>query len=178
MPAGGSRMPSSAETVRRKLHYVHQDGPQVFKYAVRKMYEVCQLILDRNGLKPSDLDVFIPHQANRRIIEAAARGLEIPMDRMMVNLDRYGNTSTASIPIATCEAIEQGRLKAGDRTVFVAFGGGLTWGAAVAQWTGPFPSRHKVRPRRYRWLARLRSLLSRLRRHVEGWIWGRGNNGI
>jgi 3-oxoacyl-[acyl-carrier-protein] synthase-3 len=96
------------------------------------------------------------------------------MDRVMVNLDRYGNTSTASIPVATCEAFEQGRVKPGDHIVFVGFGGGLTWGSAVAQWTGPFPSRRRVRHRRYRRLARLRSLFMRLIRVIEGFIWGRG----
>jgi hypothetical protein len=96
------------------------------------------------------------------------------MERVMVNVDRYGNTSTASIPIATCEAIEQGRLKPGDRTVFVGFGAGLTWGATLAQWSGPFPVRRKLRPERVRWLARIRSILARLRRHLEGLIWGRG----
>jgi 3-oxoacyl-[acyl-carrier-protein] synthase-3 len=178
LPGGGSRHPTSLQTINDGLHYIHMNGREVFRFATRVMAQATHEAVAAANLKLDDIHLVIPHQANRRIIEAAARGLEIPMDRMMVNLDRYGNTSTASIPIATCEAIEQGRLKAGDRTVFVAFGGGLTWGAAVAQWTGPFPSRHKVRPRRYRWLARLRSLLSRLRRHVEGWIWGRGNNGI
>jgi 3-oxoacyl-[acyl-carrier-protein] synthase-3 len=121
-----------------------------------------------------DIQLLIPHQANLRIIEAAVNRLEIPMDRVMVNLERYGNTSTASIPIATCEAFEQGRIKPGDRVVFVAFGGWLTWGSLVAQWSGPFPSVRKVRPRRYRRLVRLRSRASRLRRRVEGLFWGRG----
>ncbi len=92
----------------------------------------------------------------------------------MVNLDRYGNTSTASIPVATCEAFEQGRIKPGDHIVFVGFGAGLTWGSAVAQWTGPFPSRVRVKQRRYRRAARLRSTVLRLIRYIEGLIWGRG----
>ena len=92
----------------------------------------------------------------------------------MVNLERYGNTSTASIPIATVEALEQGRLNPGDKTVMVAFGGGLTWGAALVEWTGPLPYQRKVSTRQVRWTARIRSVLARLRRRIEGFIWGRG----
>ena len=102
----------------------------------------------------------IPHQANIRIIAAAARGLKMSMDRFVVNLDRYGNTSTASIPIAAVEAIQDNRLQPGDKVVFVGFGAGLTWGALAAEWTGPLPSERKVYPGRYRWLARIRSILA------------------
>jgi 3-oxoacyl-[acyl-carrier-protein] synthase-3 len=134
MPAGGSRMPSSVETVQRRLHYVHQDGPQVFKYAVRKMYEVCQAILDRNGLKPSDLDVFIPHQANRRIIEATAERLGLDPDKVLINIDRFGNTTAATIPLATADAIAQGKLRNGSLVLYAAAGAGYTVGASLVRW--------------------------------------------
>jgi 3-oxoacyl-[acyl-carrier-protein] synthase-3 len=122
-----------------------------------------------------ELNWVIPHQANIRIIEAAARGLKLPLERFVVNLERYGNTSTASIPIATVEAAEDGRLQPGDKVVFVGFGAGLTWGALAAEWTGPLPSEKKVYPRRYRLWARIRSFLRRVVRFIEGLIWGRGS---
>jgi 3-hydroxy-3-methylglutaryl CoA synthase len=115
----------------------------------------------------------VPHQANQRIIEAAARGLDLPMERCQVNLERYGNTSTASIPIAACEAAKEGRLKRGDKVVFVGFGAGLTWGALAMEWSGPIIERRKLSPTRFAWWARLRSAIRRLVRHIEGWIWGR-----
>jgi 3-oxoacyl-[acyl-carrier-protein] synthase-3 len=134
MPAGGSRLPSSVETVERKLHYVHQEGAQVFKYAVRKMHEVCQAILDRNGLKPSDVTVFIPHQANRRIIEATAERLGLGCDKVLINIDRYGNTTAATIPLATADAIQQGRLRKGSLVLYAAAGAGYTVGASLVRW--------------------------------------------
>jgi 3-oxoacyl-[acyl-carrier-protein] synthase-3 len=129
--------------------------------------------VEKAHLKIDDINLVIPHQANQRIIEAAARNLNIPMERVVVNVDRYGNTSTASIPIATVEAINEGRLHPGDRVVFVGFGAGLTWGAAVALWNGPVAGKRKVRPVSYRIWARIRSFLRRFVRHVEGLIWGR-----
>ncbi|MBI4458434.1 MAG: ketoacyl-ACP synthase III [Acidobacteria bacterium] len=135
MPAGGSRMPPSAETVEKKLHYVHQDGPQVFKYAVRKMYEISQAILDRNSLSVSDIDVFIPHQANRRIIEATAERLGLSCDKVLINIDRYGNTTAATLPLATADAIRQGKLKKGGLALYAAVGAGYTAGAALVRWT-------------------------------------------
>lgn len=134
MPAGGSRLPASLETVRQKLHYVHQDGAQVFKYAVRKMYEVCQAILDRNGLGPGDVDVFIPHQANQRIIDATAERLGLGCDKVMINIDRYGNTTAATIPLATADAIAQGKLRKGDLVLYAAAGAGYTVGAGLVRW--------------------------------------------
>ncbi len=134
MPAGGSRMPSSVETVRGKLHYVHQDGPQVFKFAVRKMYEVCEAILKRNSLTAADVDVFIPHQANRRIIEATAERLGMSCDKVIINIDRYGNTTAATIPLATADAICQGKLKKGSLALYAAAGAGYTVGAALVRW--------------------------------------------
>jgi len=173
LPAGGSRMPTSAATVAEGLHYVQMNGREVFRFATRVMAQATLEAVSKAQLKIEDIALIIPHQANQRIIEAAARGLNISMDRVMVNVDRYGNTSTASIPIATCEAFEQGRIHPGDKIVFVGFGAGLTWGAAVVLWSGPFPVRRKVRPASYRAWARIRSILLRLVRHIEGLIWGR-----
>jgi 3-oxoacyl-[acyl-carrier-protein] synthase-3 len=134
MPAGGSRMPSTVETVQNKLHYVHQEGQQVFKFAVRKMYETCEALLKRNNLTPADLDIFIPHQANRRIIEATSERLGLSLDKVMVNIDRYGNTTAATIPLATSDAISQGRLKKGDLVLYAAVGAGYTVGATLVRW--------------------------------------------
>ena len=134
MPAGGSRMPSTVETVKKNLHYVHQDGGQVFKYAIRKMSETCISILERNSLSVSDLDIFISHQANRRIIEAASDRLGIDPDKVLINIDRYGNTTAATIPLATADAIQQGKLKKGDLVLYAAAGAGYTVGAALLRW--------------------------------------------
>jgi 3-oxoacyl-[acyl-carrier-protein] synthase-3 len=134
MPAGGSRMPASCDTVTKRLHYVHQDGGQVFKYAVRKMYEVSRELLDRNGLKPDDLKVLVPHQANRRIICAAAERLGLDLDKVVINIDRYGNTTAATIPLATRDAIDQGRIKKGDLVLMAAVGAGYTVGASLWRW--------------------------------------------
>jgi 3-oxoacyl-[acyl-carrier-protein] synthase-3 len=134
MPAGGSRIPASAETVEKKMHYVHQDGAQVFKYAVLKMYEVCTALLARNGLTAGDLDLLIPHQANRRIIQATAERLGLPMEKVMVNIGQYGNTTAGTIPLATRDAIAQGRLRKGDLVMFAAVGAGYTVGASLWRW--------------------------------------------
>jgi 3-oxoacyl-[acyl-carrier-protein] synthase-3 len=134
MPAGGSRMPASVDTVHRRLHYVHQDGAQVFKYAVRKMYSVCQELLGRNGLSAKDISLMIPHQANRRIITATADRLGLACDRVVINIDRYGNTTGGTIPLATRDAIEGGRLHKGDLVLFTAVGAGYTVGASLWRW--------------------------------------------
>ena len=134
MPAGGSRLPASCETVTRRLHYVHQDGPQVFKYAVRKMYEASRDLLQRNGFKPQDVRLMIPHQANRRIITAAADRLGLRDDQVIINIDRYGNTTAGTIPLATQDAIAQGRLKRGDLVLMAAVGAGYTVGASLWRW--------------------------------------------
>jgi 3-oxoacyl-[acyl-carrier-protein] synthase-3 len=173
VPAGGSRLPTSFDTLRDGLHYIHMDGREVFRFATRVMAQATQDAVESAHLTLDDIQVFIPHQANQRIIEAAVRSLKISMDRWVINLDRYGNTSTASIPIATCEAVQQGRLKPGDKVVFVGFGAGLTWGATVAEWSGPFPGIRKVWPARYRFYARLRSIVLRLLRRIDAMIWGR-----
>jgi 3-oxoacyl-[acyl-carrier-protein] synthase-3 len=172
LPGGGSRHPASMQTLYDGLHYIQMDGRAVFRFATRVMVEATQQAIQAVHLTMEDIQLLIPHQANQRIIAAAARGLNFPMEKVMVNLDRYGNTSTASIPIATVEAFEQGRLKPGDKTVMVAFGSGLTWGAALVQWSGPLPYQRKVSPRKVRWFARSRSIFARLRRRIEGVLWG------
>jgi len=134
MPAGGSRLPASAETVEKRLHYVRQEGQQVFKYAVRKMYEACDELLKRNGFTAADVGVLIPHQANRRIITAAAERLGLNPEQVLINIDRYGNTTAATIPLATRDAIDRGSLKKGDLVLFAAVGAGYTVGASLWRW--------------------------------------------
>jgi 3-oxoacyl-[acyl-carrier-protein] synthase-3 len=134
MPAGGSRMPASHETVDKRLHYVKQDGGQVFKYAVRKMYESCRDLLQRNGLIGEDVAIMIPHQANIRIINAAGERLGIAPEKILIDIDRYGNTTSGTIPLATRDAILQGRLKKGDLVLFAAVGAGYTVGASLWRW--------------------------------------------
>jgi len=133
-PAGGSRMPATAETVANHMHFVKQDGQQVFKYAVRRMEECARALLDRNGLTIADIGVMIPHQANRRIIAAAAERLGINCDRVMINIDQYGNTTGATIPLATRDALQCGKLKKGDLVLFAAVGAGYTVGANLWRW--------------------------------------------
>jgi 3-oxoacyl-[acyl-carrier-protein] synthase-3 len=174
VPAGGSRHPATEATIKSGEHFIHMDGREVFRFATRVMAQATRETLEAAGLTLQDVQWIIPHQANYRIIESAARGLKIPMDQFVVNVDRYGNTSTASIPIATCEAIENGQVKAGDKIVFVGFGAGLTWGALTAEWSGPLPVETRISPIKYRVLGRLRSILLRLLRFIEGLIWGRG----
>jgi 3-oxoacyl-[acyl-carrier-protein] synthase-3 len=134
MPAGGSLQPPSHETVEKRLHTIHMRGNDVFKYAVRAMESVALEALEMAGRKPEDLSLLIPHQANYRIIDATARRLGLPMEKVFVNLDRYGNTSAASIPLALDEAYRSGRIRPGDLVEMVTFGGGFTWAAAVVQW--------------------------------------------
>jgi 3-oxoacyl-[acyl-carrier-protein] synthase-3 len=173
LPAGGSLKPASAETVQNHEHTIHMNGREVFRFASRVIVQATKDVVAAADMKIGDIQLVIPHQANLRIIEAAMRGLEIPMEQCFIDIERYGNTSTASIPIATCEAIQQGRLQYGDTTVFVGFGAGLTWGAALVKWTGPFlPHRHIYPPSYQLWVS-IRSRLLRLLRRIEGWIWGR-----
>jgi len=134
MPGGGSLHPSSKETVANKMHYVHQDGQQVFKFAVRKQAELCLKLLERNGLKGSDIDVFIPHQANLRIINATAERLGLRDGNVIINIDRYGNTTAATIPLAMNTAIEQGKLKKGSLVMLASVGAGFTVGATLLRW--------------------------------------------
>ena len=133
VPAGGSRAPLDGEPGTRE-HYIHMNGKETFKYAVTKMVESTSTALERANLTTADLALMIPHQANKRIIDSAAKYLGLEPDKVVVNIDEYGNTSAASIPIALFETIESGRLKKGDVVVFVAFGGGLSWGAVTWRW--------------------------------------------
>ena len=175
LPAGGSHYPASEKTVHEGKHYIKMDGKEVYRFATRVMGRAAKEALDLAGLTTSDVRWIIPHQANYRIIETAAKYLKMPLDRFIINVDRYGNTSTASIPIATVEAVEKGLVKPGDKIVLVGFGAGLTWGALTAEWTGPLPVEHKVHPERYRVWARVRSFFNRLIRLIEGVIWGRNS---
>jgi 3-oxoacyl-[acyl-carrier-protein] synthase-3 len=134
MPAGGSRQPATAETVRDRLHYVKQQGQQVYKYAVRKMYETCRDLLDQHGLSAQDVKVMIPHQANRRIITSAAERLGLNPEQVVINIDRYGNTTAATIPLATRDAVQSGKLHKGDVVIFAAVGAGFTVGANLWRW--------------------------------------------
>ena len=134
MPGGGSLNPSTKETVEKKMHYVHQDGQQVFKFAVRKQTELCLKLLERNGLKGSDIDVFIPHQANLRIISATADRLGLRPEAVIVNIDRFGNTTAGTIPLAMSTAIEEGKLKKGSLVMLASVGAGFTIGATLLRW--------------------------------------------
>lgn len=134
IPAGGSRKPTTEETVRAREHFIRMNGNEIFKFAVRVMEEAVATALDRAGLTKEDVKLIVPHQANIRIIDAAAKRLGIPADRWGINIREYGNTSAASIPIALNEAFEHGRVQHGDVVVLVGFGGGLTWGASVVRW--------------------------------------------
>ncbi len=136
IPGGGAAHPATAETIAQNLHFMTMQGRDVFKYAVRAMGDSSAKVIADAGLVPDEIALVIPHQANLRIIEATAKRLELPMERFYVNIDRYGNTSAASIPIALCEAEAEGRLRPGDSVVLTAFGGGLTWASAVVKW-GP-----------------------------------------
>jgi 3-oxoacyl-[acyl-carrier-protein] synthase-3 len=131
LPAGGSRMPATAETVARGDHFIKMKGDGVFKYAVRAMEDAALHALEEANLTVGDVDILIPHQANIRIIDAVQSRLKIPAEKVVVNLDRFGNTSTATIPIAFDETVRSGRVKRGDLVLFVAFGGGLTWGSIL-----------------------------------------------
>jgi 3-oxoacyl-[acyl-carrier-protein] synthase-3 len=142
VPAGGSRAPATAGTVESRSHFIRMRGKELFKVAVRSMEESLRSTLEASDLAAADLDLVIPHQANLRIIDALRERLDMPEGKVIVNIDRYGNTSSASIPISLDEVVREGRVKRGDHLGFVAFGGGATWGAAVMQWTEPA----RVRP--------------------------------
>jgi len=134
MPAGGSLNPPSRETVEKKMHYVHQDGRQVFKYAVRRMVEVPEMLLGRNGLTTADLKLLVPHQANERIIRATADRLGLDDSRVVLNISRYGNTTAGTIPLALVDALEEGRLKKNDLILLLAVGAGYTTGSMLLRW--------------------------------------------
>ena len=160
LPAGGSRMPASHQTVAEGLHFIQMKGREVFRFAVRILPTATRQVLEKAGLSLEELDLLIPHQANQRIVEAAARTLDLPSEVVFSNLERYGNTSAASIPIALSEPAEEGCIQPGDLVVCVGFGAGLTWGAAAIRWTRPQPA---PASRWQRFLNRLRYLLAALR---------------
>ena len=136
MPGGGSLRPASHETVDRRMHAIRQEGPAVFKYAVKKFSEVSLQLLERNRVKPADLDLFVPHQANLRIIDAVGERLGLPEDKIVKNIHEYGNTTAATIPLALGTALDQGRLRAGDLVLLAAVGAGLTVGTVLVRWSG------------------------------------------
>lgn len=172
LPAGGSAQPASAQSVEERQHYIHMQGRQVFRFATRIMPEASRQVLDQAGLSVDDVTLFVPHQANDRILQMAARGLGVPETRMFSNLAQYGNTSSASIPIALCEAIQQGLIQNDDLVVCVGFGAGLTWAAAAIRWSLPLPVPAPSRRTtvalwvRFRW-ARIRSRWRRFWRKVD-----------
>jgi 3-oxoacyl-[acyl-carrier-protein] synthase-3 len=135
LPAGGAKSPPSRETIARGEHYIRMEGRETYRFATRTLASTALASIRQAGLEPDDIALFIPHQANIRIIEAVAKGLGLPMEKMFVNLDRYGNTSAASVPIALAEAVNSGRVAVGDNICIVAFGAGFTSGAATIQWT-------------------------------------------
>jgi 3-oxoacyl-[acyl-carrier-protein] synthase-3 len=135
LPSGGARSPVSGQTLARGEHYVRMEGRETYRYATKTLASSALTAIERAGWQPDEIDLFIPHQANVRIIESVAKGLGLPMDKMFVNVDRYGNTSAASVGIALAEAVNTGRIKVGDKVVLVAFGAGLTSGAIALEWT-------------------------------------------
>jgi 3-oxoacyl-[acyl-carrier-protein] synthase-3 len=182
VPAGGSRLPASQETVLNRLHYIKMNGREVFRFATRVMEQASREVCNEVGLTLDDIDLFIPHQANDRIIQAAAKALKVPSERFFVNLEHYGNTSAASIPVALCEAIEKGNVKPGDNILMVGFGAGLTWGATVVRWGVPLPVEAPYWWRRlwhlvyYRW-AGLRSIVLRVWRQLEALLFDHNGDG-
>lgn len=134
IPGGGSKHPATIESVQERLHYIRFKGREVFKLAINTITNLVIETAQRNGFAVQDIDLIIPHQSNLRIIEATMERLKLPMEKAFVNIDKYGNTSSASVPIAIDEAQQEGRLKKGDLVMLVAFGGGLTWGSCVVRW--------------------------------------------
>ena len=175
IPAGGSKLPASRYTVDNRLHYIQMNGREVYRFATRIMGKVAKEACEKAGVGLDEIDLFIPHQANIRIIQSASKYLGISDDKVFTNLHKYGNTSTASIPLALCEAIEEDRVQANDRIVMVGFGGGLSWGASVVKWGVPMPYKRRtwwyrmIRWFVYRW-ARVQSAYRKTRRQVEGMV--------
>src|SRR5512135_2309011 len=144
VPAGGSKLPTSAETVLRNQHFIQMDGSEVFRFGTRVVDRATREVVEQAGLTLDDIELFVPHQANLRIIRAGARALGVDESRIFVNLDKYGNTSSASIPLALCEAVECGRVRPGDHLVLIGFGAGLAWAAAAVQWGPPEPRKRTL----------------------------------
>jgi len=175
LPAGGSKHPASHRTVAEGQHHLKMKGREVFRFAVRAMPTATREVLGQAGLEVSDLNLIIPHQANQRIIEASIRALKVKPEIVFSNLERYGNTSAASIPIALCEAAEQGRIKRDDLVVCVGFGAGLTWGAAAIRWSAPLPPEPPSRWERARYQLRYRyAALRSLVRRILRWLFSLG----
>ena len=171
VPAGGSKHPAGPETVLSKMHTIKMNGREVYRFATRVMASASKQAAELAGWPLDQIDLFIPHQANVRIIDSAARALKLPPEKVFVNLERYGNTSAASIPIAMCEAIDAGKIKPGDHLVMVGFGAGLTWASCAIQWSAPKPGamappRAAVSRLRYGWSG-IKSIGSRLSRRVD-----------
>ncbi len=174
VPAGGSKHPAGPETVLSKMHTIKMNGREVYRFATRVMASASKQVTEMAGWSLDQIDLFIPHQANVRIIDSAAKTLKLPRDKVFVNLERYGNTSAASIPIAVCEAIECGKIQAGDRLVMVGFGAGLTWASCAIQWSAPKPGaiappRAAVSRLRYGWSG-FKSIGWRLLRRIDATV--------
>lgn len=180
LPAGGSRIPTSHQSVEQGLHFVQMQGREVFRFAVKEIPSATCEVLEKAGLSIDDLSLLIPHQANQRIIDAATQFLDLSPDTVYKNLEKYGNTSAASIPIALSEAAEEGFIQSGDVVVCVGFGAGLTWGATAIRWTRPHPVPapfwQRIRHQLYYFFARLRSRLRRLRRRLTALLSRNGFN--
>jgi len=177
VPAGGSAIPASYDSLRDNLHTITMNGREVFRFATRVMADACREVVSEAGMTMDDIDFIVPHQANVRIIEAAARNLNLPLDMFIMNMERYGNTSAASIPLALCEAVTDNRIKPYNNLIFVAFGGGLTWGATLVTWgveknSSPNHIWLKLRRQTLYRVARIRSAIRRGTRTIEGAIWG------
>ncbi len=171
VPGGGSKHPPGPESVLSRMHYIKMNGREVYRFATRVMASASRQAAERAGWPLEEIDLFIPHQANVRIIDSAARALKLPTEKVFVNLERYGNTSAASIPIALCEAIDAGKVKPGDHLVMVGFGAGLTWASCAVQWSAPRPGapappRAAVSRLRYGWSG-VKSIAARASRHMD-----------
>jgi 3-oxoacyl-[acyl-carrier-protein] synthase III len=177
VPAGGSHQPASLTTVSSGAHTIRMNGREVYRFATQVIAKATEEVTRRAGWQLSEVSLVVPHQANARIVESAIKRLNLPAEKFYMNIERYGNTSSASIPIALCEAINAGRVQAGDRLVLVGFGAGLTWGAIALEWGAPTPLpaqpwwRRQFATWRYLW-AKLRSSGLRVARHVYGWTLG------
>jgi 3-oxoacyl-[acyl-carrier-protein] synthase-3 len=174
VPGGGSKHPAGTDTVLAKMHTIKMNGREVYRFATRVMASASRQVVEQAGWPLEEIDLFIPHQANRRIIDSAAKSLKLSPDKVFVNVERYGNTSAASIPIALCEAIEAGKVKQGDHLVLVGFGAGLTWGSCAIEWSAAKqgatpPQRAAVSRLRYTWSG-LKSVAGRLSRRIDAGV--------
>jgi len=139
LPAGGSKLPLSQEVLDKKLHYGRMDGGAIYRFGLKVLHQAALDAVRQAGLRLQDIDLFIPHQSNARLIQQAGQSLRLPQEKVFINVDKYANTSSAALPIALCDAVAEGRLKPGDRVLLVTFGAGLTWAGAVLQWMAPKP---------------------------------------